>query len=47
MGKTCVCGADEIDVQVAKKTAAIGDVVINEGDMIRVSTDTGEYLARA
>ena len=44
MGKTCVCGADEIDVQVTKKTAAIGDVVINEGDMISIDGSTGQVF---
>jgi len=41
MGKTCVCGADAIDVSHAERTATIGDLVINEGDMISIDGSTG------
>jgi pyruvate,orthophosphate dikinase len=45
MGKTCVCGADAIDVSHAERTATIGDLVINEGDMISIDGSTGHvYL---
>src|ERR1700730_17058229 len=46
MGKTCVCGADELDVDVkARKFAAPGGVVINEGDMISVDGTSGVVYA--
>jgi len=42
MGKTCVCGADELDVDVkARKFTAPGGVVINEGDMISIDGTSG------
>ena len=44
MGKTCVCGADSIDVQVNDKTATIGDLVIREGDMISIDGSTGQVF---
>ena len=45
MGKTCVCGADAVDVSHAERTATIGDLVINEGDMISIDGSTGHvYL---
>ncbi len=44
MGKTCVCGADAIDVQVNDKTATIGDLVIREGDMISIDGSTGQVF---
>jgi len=45
MGKTCVCGADAIDVSHADRTATIGDLVINEGDMISIDGSSGHvYL---
>jgi pyruvate,orthophosphate dikinase len=45
MGKTCVCGADAIEVSHAERTATIGDLVIKEGDMISIDGSTGHvYL---
>jgi pyruvate,orthophosphate dikinase len=45
MGKTCVCGADAVDVSHADRTATIGDLVIAEGDMISIDGSTGHvYL---
>jgi pyruvate,orthophosphate dikinase len=42
MGKTCVCGAEEIDVDVkARKAQAPGDVTISEGDVISIDGSTG------
>jgi pyruvate,orthophosphate dikinase len=45
MGKTCVCGADAIEVSHADRTATIGNVVVKEGDMISIDGSTGHvYL---
>jgi len=45
MGKTCVCGADAVDVSHSERTATIGDLVIKEGDMISIDGSTGHvYL---
>ena len=44
MGKTCVCGADDVDVSLADRCARIGDLVINEGDMISIDGSTGQVF---
>jgi pyruvate,orthophosphate dikinase len=42
MGKTCVCGADELDVDVkARKFTAPGGITISEGDMISIDGTSG------
>ncbi|HVE99184.1 MAG TPA: pyruvate, phosphate dikinase [Mycobacteriales bacterium] len=42
MGKTCVCGAEELDVDLkARRFAAPGGVVVNEGDVISIDGTTG------
>jgi pyruvate, orthophosphate dikinase len=42
MGKTCVCGADELTVDTkAKKFTAPGDITVNEGDMISIDGTSG------
>jgi pyruvate,orthophosphate dikinase len=43
MGKTCVCGADELQIEDGRFT--VGDVVVNEGDVIAIDGTTGRvYL---
>jgi pyruvate,orthophosphate dikinase len=45
MGKTCVCGAEELDIDVAAKTIQVGRITINEGDQMSIDGSTGEiYL---
>jgi pyruvate,orthophosphate dikinase len=44
MGRTCVCGAEAIDVDVRARTARVGDVVVNEGDVIAIDGSTGEVF---
>jgi len=46
MGRTCVCGADELDVDVKSGLfRAPGGVTVNEGDLISIDGTTGEvYL---
>jgi len=45
MGKTCVCGAEALDIDVAAKTIMVGDITIHEGDQISIDGSTGEiYL---
>jgi pyruvate, orthophosphate dikinase len=48
MGKTCVCGAEELDVDVAgRKLTAPGGVVIAEGDVLSIDGTSGAvYLGR-
>ncbi len=47
MGTTCVCGADDLDVDVTGKVARAGNVTINEGDMVSIDGSTGEVFAGA
>ncbi|MEU8354951.1 pyruvate, phosphate dikinase [Nonomuraea sp. NPDC048882] len=46
MGKTCVCGAEELEVHTGERRfAAPGGVVVSEGDVISIDGTTGEiYL---
>jgi len=42
MGKTCVCGAEDLDVDVrARQMSAPGGVVVREGDVISIDGTTG------
>jgi pyruvate, orthophosphate dikinase len=46
MGKTCVCGADELEVNVnARKFTSAGGVTVQEGDVISIDGTSGQvYL---
>jgi pyruvate,orthophosphate dikinase len=44
MGRTCVCGAEAIDVDAAARTARVGDIVVNEGDKVAIDGSTGEVF---
>ena len=46
MGKTCVCGADELEVDtVGKKFSTAGGTTVSEGDVISIDGTSGEvYL---
>ena len=46
MGKTCVCGAEELEVDAAGRTVrGPGDIVLEEGDMVSIDGTTGEVFA--
>ncbi|MGZ4560545.1 MAG: pyruvate, phosphate dikinase [Mycobacteriaceae bacterium] len=45
MGKTCVCGAEALEVDAVAKTAWVGGRAINEGDVISLDGSTGEIFA--
>ena len=47
MGKTCVCGAEKLDIDVVAKRITLGRTVINEGDEISIDGTTGEVFAGA
>ncbi|MEO5834845.1 MAG: putative PEP-binding protein, partial [Nakamurella sp.] len=48
MGKTCVCGAEELEVDLkANKFTAPGGIVVNEGDLISIDGTTGEVFLGA
>ncbi|QPK94206.1 pyruvate, phosphate dikinase [Actinomyces sp. zg-332] len=44
MGKTCVCGAESLKIDVNKKTLSVGDVVLTSGDTIAIDGTTGEVF---
>jgi pyruvate,orthophosphate dikinase len=44
MGKTCVCGAEDLDVDIAGRKITVNGTTINEGDMISIDGTTGEVF---
>ena len=42
MGRPCVCGASELEVDLDARTARVGDTVVQEGDVIVINGTTGE-----
>ncbi|WP_327086345.1 pyruvate, phosphate dikinase [Nonomuraea sp. NBC_01738] len=45
MGKTCVCGAEELEVSVSgKRFTAPGGISVTEGDVISIDGSTGEVF---
>jgi pyruvate, orthophosphate dikinase len=47
MGKTCVCGADALDVDVREGKFTVGEHTVREGDVISIDGDTGKiYLGK-
>ena len=47
MGKTCVCGAEELDVDLPGRCARVGATVIREGDLISIDGSTGDVFVGA
>ena len=47
MGKTCVCGAEALDVDAVARTVKVGAAVIAEGDAISIDGSTGEVFLGA
>ncbi|MCU1601720.1 MAG: pyruvate phosphate dikinase [Frankiales bacterium] len=46
MGKTCVCGAEELEVSTSSRTITLRDgSVVNEGDVLSIDGTTGEVFA--
>ncbi|MGW7682862.1 pyruvate, phosphate dikinase [Kribbella sp. NPDC054772] len=44
MGKTCVCGAEELDVNVAQGTITVKGAVLEAGELISIDGTTGEVF---
>jgi pyruvate, orthophosphate dikinase len=42
MGKTCVCGADALDVDVASRQFTVDGQTVDEGDVISIDGSTGD-----
>ena len=47
MGKVCVAGCGELDIDYATRQMRVGDHVIAEGDYISIDGSTGEVIAGA
>ncbi len=46
MGRTCVCGADSLDVDVEQRRMTTADgTVVSEGDVVSIDGTTGEVFA--
>ncbi len=41
MGKTCVCGAEELEVDASTRTITVGDTVVQEGDVLSIDGTSG------
>ncbi|WP_372349912.1 pyruvate, phosphate dikinase [Streptomyces sp. KL116D] len=45
MGKTCVCGAEDLEVDTKRRRLTVGSTVVEEGDVISIDGSTGKvYL---
>ncbi len=47
MGRTCVCGAEELDVDPVARQLTVGGVTIGEGDQLSIDGSTGEVFLGA
>lgn len=45
MGKVCICGASDINIDYASATLSSGKIVLKEGDSISIDGTTGEIFA--
>ena len=45
MGKTCIVGASDLDVNYEAKTVTVGDTVLSDGDWISIDGFTGEVFS--
>ncbi len=44
MGKTCVCGAGDMDIDSDARTAVCGSVTVTEGDVLSINGSNGEVF---
>jgi pyruvate,orthophosphate dikinase len=44
LGKVCICGANSVKIDYAKRTLRAGGVLLNEGDFISIDGTTGEIF---
>ncbi|RZU12492.1 pyruvate phosphate dikinase [Kribbella rubisoli] len=44
MGKTCVCGAEDLDVNVAQGTIKVNGTIMEAGELISIDGTTGEVF---
>src|SRR3954454_17495360 len=44
MGRTCVCGAEAIEIDREARTLRVGDTTVSEGDVLSIDGATGEVV---
>jgi pyruvate, orthophosphate dikinase len=44
MGRTCVCGAEELDIDVETRTVKVNGTTLTEGDVVSIDGSTGEVF---
>ena len=44
MGKACICGCEDLKIDVSKKQFTVGDTIVNHGDVITIDGGTGEIM---
>jgi pyruvate,orthophosphate dikinase len=44
MGKPCVCGLEQLKIDLSKKEATIGEICLREGDFISIDGSTGQVM---
>ena len=45
LGKTCVCGAEDIEVDIAARLLRIGERIVREGELLSLDGDGGRVIA--
>ncbi|MCX4667381.1 pyruvate, phosphate dikinase [Streptomyces sp. NBC_01381] len=45
MGKTCVCGAEDLEVDTKRRRMTVGGTVVEEGDVVSIDGSTGKVYA--
>ncbi|SEN05016.1 pyruvate, orthophosphate dikinase [Lihuaxuella thermophila] len=44
MGKACICGCEQLKIDLRKKEMSVGDLILKEGDMIAIDGSTGQVI---
>jgi pyruvate,orthophosphate dikinase len=44
MGRTCVCGAEAIEIDREARTLRVGDITVSEGEVLSIDGSTGEVF---
>ncbi|MDX6244906.1 MAG: pyruvate, orthophosphate dikinase [Frankiales bacterium] len=47
MGKTCVCGADQLEIDPVARTVTVDGIALSEGDVLSIDGSTGEVFSGA
>ncbi|WP_458412098.1 pyruvate, phosphate dikinase [Schinkia sp. CFF1] len=44
MGKACICGCEDLKIDLGKKQFIVGDTIVGHGDVITIDGGTGEIM---